>query len=72
MTGMNEQERIRDGLDSGPATPWSSDETKQEGRQRRAERRQRDRQVLKLEDFTEEPANAREVLRRVPYFGAGG
>jgi antitoxin ParD1/3/4 len=29
---------IREGLDSGPATPWSLDEAKQEGRRRRAER----------------------------------
>lgn len=70
MTGMDEQDRIRavkleqlrqairDGLDSGPATPWSPDEAQQEGRQRRAERLQRDRQVLKLEDFTEEDLKA--------------
>jgi antitoxin ParD1/3/4 len=29
---------IQEGLDSGPATPWSPDEAKQEGRRRRAER----------------------------------
>lgn len=44
---------IRDGSDSGPTTPWSFDEAMQEGLQRRAARLQRDRQVLKLEDFTE-------------------
>ena len=47
---MDEQDRLRavkleqlrqdiqDGLDSGPAMPWSADEAKQAGRQRRAER----------------------------------
>jgi antitoxin ParD1/3/4 len=29
---------IREGLDSGPATPWSPEEAQQEGRRRRAER----------------------------------
>jgi len=82
MTGMNEQDRIRadtlehlrqdirDGLDSGPATPWSTDEAQQEGRQRRAERRQRDRQVLRLEDFTEEDLKA--ILAVEPSPAAAG
>jgi antitoxin ParD1/3/4 len=47
---MQEQDRIRavkleqlrleiqEGLDSGPATPWSPDEAKTEGRRRRSER----------------------------------
>jgi hypothetical protein len=82
MTGMDEQDRIRadtlehlrqdirDGLDSGPATPWSSDEAKQEGRQRRAERLQHDRQVLRLEDFTEEDLKA--ILAVEPSPAAAG
>jgi hypothetical protein len=82
MTGMNEQDRIRadtlehlrqdirDGLDSGPATSWSPDEAQQEGRQRQAERRQRDRQVLTLEDFTEEDLKA--ILAVEPSPAAAG
>jgi antitoxin ParD1/3/4 len=32
------RQEIREGLDSGTATPWSPDEAKQEGRRRRSER----------------------------------
>lgn len=32
------RQAIRDGLESGPATPWNADEVKQAGRQRRASR----------------------------------
>ena len=82
MTGMDEQDRIRadklehlrqdirDGLGSGPATPWSADEAKQEGRQCRAERLQHDQQVLKLEDFTEEDLTA--ILAVEPSPAAAG
>ncbi len=42
----------------------------QEGRQRRAERRQRDRQVLRLEDFTEEDLKA--ILAVEPSPAAAG